>query len=74
MDWQMLATLVGMVASMIGAVWMIENRFEKKIKALGEKIEGVRSLVDEKIDGIRSLVDEKIEGIRSLFIDYIAKK
>jgi len=63
MEWQMLATLVGMVASIIGAVWMIENRFEKNIKVL-----------DEKIEGVRSLVDEKIEGIRSLFIDHIAKK
>jgi len=63
MQWEMIATLIGVIAAIVGGVWVIENRFERR---LDKEI----NRLDEKIEGL----DDKIEGLRSLFIEHIAKK
>jgi len=74
MGWEVLVTFVGMVISVIGGVWVIETRFErrldKEIKRLDDKLDDKIKGLDDKIEGL----DDKIEALRSLFIDHIAKK
>jgi len=53
MDWLVPVTLIGMLPSILGSIWVISNRFErrldKEIKRLDDKIEGLRTLLIEYI-------------------------
>ena len=74
MNWQEIATfgtfIIVTVSAILGGVWAIENRFEKKLERVKTDIKGDIQRLSEKVEGLSEKVESNGKAIARLEVHY----